>query len=301
MRLFDDIIKVEWCIVFEEDERGRWFDMHGKDKTTFIYFGDLQCDRFAGRNLDYSGFRTLLERSRKEAGCDGAPVVLSGDIVNRAEKEDEWKAFTEAAGPLDRFVTAAGNPRGKSGVREIDAFLRFSDLPESELGRLGRGFYSFDYGDIHFTVLDSNMMGCQEDGDIGVCIERDIAGTVLPVKIVVMHHPVFPVFYDKKDDDRYKRIKERYFDLFVKCGVDFILCGHQHVYCRSRDISGITQLMGISGTKFFPVWEEPADMEVYIEFKPLATVFETDGVRIGMKTIDLNGDVVDSFEKQVNR
>lgn len=199
-------------------------------------------------------------------------------------------------------------------------------------------------------ILDSDYMG---NRDKKLCslfrqwIEDDIMNSSQPVVFAVTHHPFFTVGNSFEDDIRARGMCDNYLELLEKCGVDFILCGHQHVYARgraynnqgfnehrhqhvctqsqvndsqmfhshvhqhartqSRDLytqgretksSSLVQLMGVSGGKHFKA-NDATNMEFFKEFTSVATIFETDGDMISLKTVDADGTIIDIFEKPV--
>ena len=57
--------------------------------------------------------------------------------------------------------------------------------------------------------------------------------------------------------------------------------------------------MGVSGTKYFGI-NDDTNMETVAEFVSVATVFETDGEVISLKTIDKEGRILDDYEQRVS-
>jgi hypothetical protein len=132
-------------------------------------------------------------------------------------------------------------------------------------------------------------------------IREDLSSNTKPVVFAVMHHPLYTMGTAFDDDIRADAIRDNYLDLFHNYGVDIILCGHQHVYARSIEgagSAGITQIMGVSGTKYFDAWDK-RDMDVVREYVSVATLFETDGEKIKLKTIDKDGALLDEHMQRV--
>jgi hypothetical protein len=82
-------------------------------------------------------------------------------------------------------------------------------------------------------------------------VANDLSSSNAEWKIVVMHNPVYSLVSDTVST-AVKRAQ-----LFEAGGVSLILCGHQHVYCRSFQLTegsidydnGITQIMGNASWK----------------------------------------------------
>lgn len=103
-------------------------------------------------------------------------------------------------------------------------------------------FYSFDYGNVHFLSLDSygrednatrlyDTLGRQVQW-----IKKDLAANQNKDWVVAYwHHPPYSKGSRESDGDPEMRaIRENFIRILERLGVDLILCGHSHVYERSR-------------------------------------------------------------------
>ena len=294
--------------------------MDKSNKTTFIYMGDPQCSRIRGRDNDYSQWGQLLRRAlvmqrqegpgnaagKSEADAERSTLlVLGGDLVNRKDDHAAWDAFFDAAAGIARPMQMASVVTGseESIGSYADRFLNPANGPAGH----EKEFFSFDYGCCHFLFLDSDYMGNRSRDAykyIGAWIKADLAINRQPATFAVMHHPVYTVGTSYDDDVRAAAVRENYMKLLYRYGVDMILCGHQHVYARSKaqadEEAGryeITQIMGVSGTKYFDAWNKSA-MACVRENISVATLFETDGEAIRLKTIDQTGTVIDAYSQE---
>lgn len=107
-------------------------------------------------------------------------------------------------------------------------------------------FYSFDYGNVHFLSLDSygredqstrlyDTLGRQVEW-----IKKDLAANQNKDWIVAYwHHPPYSKGSRRSDSDpEMTAIRENFIRILERNGVDLILCGHSHVYERSRLMQG---------------------------------------------------------------
>lgn len=105
-----------------------------------------------------------------------------------------------------------------------DVFSEFSrTLYEKESKRPSH--YSFDYGNAHFTILDTartrDLPGAELD-----FLEQDLeANRNKEPKIVVFHHPYWDEAILNDEDFRLHTINKKY-------GVDYVLSGHEHHFAR---------------------------------------------------------------------
>jgi 3',5'-cyclic AMP phosphodiesterase CpdA len=223
---------------------------------TFLFFSDTQAEPEIG---DYSSLGELLSRAvLRKAETAPKLIIFGGDTVNDGADAAEWQRFWQtAAAPLVNLTTlaAAGNHDSQALLAE-----QF-DYPQQAPSGQGEGFfYSFDAEQVHFVMLDSNIMGAANPADIE-WLRADLqseAARQAVWRIAVMHHPIWPVVENPKDAARAVTIRERFLPLLQTGGVDLILCGHQLVFARSMpmqgesasdDGSGIIQIMAASGAK----------------------------------------------------
>jgi hypothetical protein len=100
--------------------------------------------------------------------------------------------------------------------------------------------YSFDYGLVHFSVLDSTAWGNvtpsrpglpspARQASIRTWLLADLAASDQPWKIVVTHHPLICTI-DKSDIPSFAT---QIIEDVANLGADLILVGHSHTYQRS--------------------------------------------------------------------
>ena len=100
-------------------------------------------------------------------------------------------------------------------------------------------YYSFDYANIHFVVLDSQRSDRSVAGAMHGWLETDLANTVQPWIIALWHHPPYSKgSHDSDDLRRLSEMRENFLPLLESYGVDLVLAGHSHSYERSYLIDG---------------------------------------------------------------
>jgi hypothetical protein len=152
-------------------------------------------------------------------------VVMVGDLVDRGFEETDWQRFFEVAAPLLRvlpLVPALGNHE----VTRPEGTRRFLELFPTPPGAPEPGYFSFDAGGVHFTVLDSNQL--RSPRQAGWC-EADLAAAKKArARFVVMHQGPWSMGPHGDSPDAIRT----FVPLFQKYGVDLILSGHDHEYER---------------------------------------------------------------------
>ncbi len=127
------------------------------------------------------------------------------------------------------------------------AYYDIFTLPASgECGGLASGtekYYSYNYGNIHFVVMDSFDEDRDATAPMASWLSADLASNTLPWIIAYWHHPPYtkgshdsdnPIFIDGELVD----MRENILPILENYGVDLVLNGHSHSYERSKLIDG---------------------------------------------------------------
>jgi len=219
---------------------------------SFIFMSDTQADPEAG---DYTALGGLFELALSHES-EPKLLILGGDNVNDGASSDEWSAFWSAAGDcLDDVLIAsvAGNHDNKSLLAE-----QFDYPDKAPVSATEGFFYSFTESNVLFVMLDSNMMGAGNAADakwLEELLSSEAAANADWI-IAVSHHPFFPIAEIPKDSQRAQTMGETFLPLMEESRVDLLLCGHQHMYSRTKPMSssgisegGLVQIMTASGAK----------------------------------------------------
>ena len=116
-------------------------------------------------------------------------------------------------------------------------------LPKNgEAGGVASGteaYYSFEYRNIHFVVLDSYETDRASTGPMLTWLENDLAANHKDWVVAFWHHP--PYSKGSHDSDRERALvemREHALPILENYGVDLVLTGHSHSYERSFLIDG---------------------------------------------------------------
>ena len=151
------------------------------------------------------------------------------------------------------------DPNGVSGLRgthEIPYYDNFILPTAAEAGGTASGnehYYSFDYGNIHFIMLDSygydnNKLLYDSTGQQALWLKNDLAVTAGSHKwtMVCLHHPPYTHGTHNSDSESdLVAIRQQITPILERFGVDVVMAGHSHVYERSFLVNNHT---GLSGT-----------------------------------------------------
>jgi len=129
---------------------------------------------------------------------------------------------------------------------EIDQTWPYTDsftLPQAgEAGGFGSGtesYYSYDYANIHFVVLDSHGSNRGPGGPMLTWLQQDLADTLADWIIAYWHHPPYSDGSHKSDlEQPLIEMRQNAVPIFEGYGVDLVITGHSHNYERSFFIDG---------------------------------------------------------------
>jgi phosphodiesterase/alkaline phosphatase D-like protein len=202
----------------------------------FLIFGDSQ-------SVNYGTWGTTLHQAY-QANLDAAFLTNVGDLVDMGQDYSQWNLwFSAAQGVIDTIpvMPVIGNheayaPGGHFSMPTFYTaqFKLPSNGPESIKGQV----YSFDYGDVHFSVLDSQegeerqfvpeMLMMQK-----VWLEKDLQSTNKKWKVVLLHRPL----YNNRISGNDSNIRMAFLPIIDKYHVDVVFTGHEHVYAHTYPLN----------------------------------------------------------------
>jgi PKD repeat protein len=152
-------------------------------------------------------------------------IAHTGDVVYTEGRDSRYdgRFFQPYAGLLRNtpIYPALGNHDNTS----VSAWWDNFHLPAN---RFNPQVYSYDWGDAHFVVLDSNAL----DDAQAAWLEADLAATDKPWKFVYLHHPPYSCGYTPSEFE----LRQRIAPILDAAGVDILFNGHAHDYQRSYPI-----------------------------------------------------------------
>lgn len=273
------------------------------EKFSFLYLGDVQYADINNAQAEYDKWSALVTNAAEN--YDLSFALMGGDMIQQSTNVDNWNMFLNAAS--DNFsalpmLAVTGNHEINASTGTPDNMKEYMSLPANGPTGFDERIYSYDYGNCHITVLDSNVfddicnISTEDLTSIKNWLKNDLASSDAKWKIVALHHPAYAVV----SDEIATQVMENWVDVFEEAQVDLVLCGHQHIYMRTYPMykgkinqNGITYVMGNSGSKFYA----KADVfysEKMIENTSTYQVIEIDGDTLNLKTCDEKGSVLDT-------
>lgn len=182
--------------------------------------------------------------------------LMLGDNAYNNGTDSEYQAAVFDTYPemLRKVVLwpTLGNHDGRmaDSATQAGPYYNIFTLPtRGEAGGVPSGteaYYSFDYANIHFVVLESYETNRTRNGPMMSWLENDLAANQKEWVVAFWHHPPYSKgSHDSDNEIELIEMRENALPILESWGVDLVLTGHSHSYERSFLINGH---YGASGT-----------------------------------------------------
>lgn len=207
------------------------------------------------------------------AGIPGATVATLGD---HAYPDGTVEQFTSCYQPSwGQFASRTRPSPGNHDYRTADASAYF-DYFGASAGERGKGYYSYDLGDWHVVVLNSNCraVGCGAGSAQEQWLRADLAANPRDCTLAYWHHARFtsgPHGPTTKVGPFWQALYE--------AGADVVLSAHDHHYERfaPQDPAGRADLQGLTE---FVVGTGGSGLRALTQVQPNSAVRETSSIGV---------------------
>jgi hypothetical protein len=280
----------------------KWHDLRAESggELQAVIFGDSQ-------STDYSVWQSTAERAMANNAADF--FINMGDLVDNGAAIDQWQAWLDGIKSFSASVPLApvsGNHENytlKWQFGTADIYNSLFKLPQNGIVQQN-GWYSFDFADCHFSVLDTQEKELKEFApDLLIrqakWLKDDLAKEKAKWKIVLMHRPPFDA------DGNLNEIGKIFVPLFDEYGVAVVFTAHNHAYLRTPPLKNnrpssdgcVYISTGRSGDVFFAdaiekscdsFFMNPTDSPMYI-------VLSVKKNRLSVSARKANGEIFDEM------
>lgn len=276
---------------------------------SFVYFGDAQND-----------VRSMWSRVIREAYSDAPKakfMIHAGDLINRAEVDEEWGEWHGAGQWLNGMMPSVAVPgnhemaKGENDSRRLSHHWRpqFAQ-PENGPAGLEETCFTLVYQNVRIIGLNSN-----EQIDVQTpWLDKVLAENKSPWVVCTFHHPIYSTGKDRDN----ATLRAAWKPVFDKYKVDLVLQGHDHTYGRTgldtplvttgnvpTGVSGVdgragtVYVVSVSGPKMYNLQDQPV-MKRSAEDTQLYQIIHVDGPTLRYEARTATGELYDAFtlEKQ---
>jgi hypothetical protein len=279
----------------------------------FLIFGDSQ----SGVKEPIYGPWSENVHAAFKANPDARFMVNLGDLVEIGQNIDHWNAWFEGAkGVIDTIPDMAveGNHETygmdpKAGSTKPRFWAAQFPLPQNGPTRLKNQVYSYDYGQVHIVVLDSQQYEEKPKyGDIletqKAWVDADLTASKAQWNLVFFHRTPYYSKATRSNDE----IREKLCPILEKHHVDVVFNGHDHAVARTFPIMGGNYMKRPSqGTIYYIAGRGGAKTYSDLEKKPWNTFFynpldqpnylvvEVAGKKLTIRAVKQDGTLIDEF------
>ncbi len=217
-----------------DDHSFRTFPLNSS--FTFIVYGDTREQTSLFTQMERH--KLVADRIAQEENISF--VLHTGDMICFGENLEEWNDFFNAARAMMANTTVYPVPGNHEDnhTNYYDAF----NVPQ---------WYSFDCGNAHFTILDSNDWADMTEQTKWLQDDLDSDATW---KFVSFHHP--PYSSDKRHWGGWSHLGDHWEYIFINSSVDAVFNGHVHAYERYEKNGIQYVVLGCGGAPSYSLAEE---------------------------------------------
>ena len=200
-----------------------------KNEANFIVFADVQ----ASNEENFQAAAKVLQ-----SAVDTMPnyefAVGLGDFVNDCTNE-EWDSYFKNFSFMNMNTTLipiAGNHEGNLQWFKFNNMFNIGAVEDS--ATITGCYYSFDWGDAHFAVLNTNDMYPMSAAQIN-WLKNDMNASNAQWKIVLMHRALYSAGKNINKPDTVI-MRNLLLPVIDELGIDVVFAGHDHMYMRTEPV-----------------------------------------------------------------
>lgn len=250
----------------------------GPGPFTFVAYGDNRTRHDVHRRV----VARILEH--------GVPdfILQTGDMVENGNDAAQWPVFFEIEKDLLRqaaFFPALGNHERHT---EYFQSILHDGLP----------YYSFDWGNAHFTVLDSDIDSKRSAywNEQVRWLEEDLkAHQAADFRFVIAHHPPFTAVFTRQGSNPHMTVLV---PLFERYRVSAGFFGHDHNYQHYLQNGIHYVITGGGGAPLYDVSRPPKGITIKLDKIENFVSVSVNGKAAHFTAISIDGKALDDFEIQ---
>jgi hypothetical protein len=246
--------------VGDGEKWSEWFQFRTSltrdEAFSFLYFGDVQNE------IKSLGSRTIRQAYTHFPEADF--MLFAGDLVSRSQ-EEYWREFFYAGSWIFGMMPSVATPGNHEYDKPENQPRTFSkhwnqiysapaNSPSEEYNN--RNYY-IDYQGVRFVSFDSPALGeNHEDSALVISwLDKTLGENPNRWTVFFTHYPVYSCSQGRNNE----KYRNTVLPLLEKYGVDLVLAGHDHTYCRgfnpeSEEIQGKNRplfVVSVAGPKMY--------------------------------------------------
>ena len=219
-------------------------DGYDKSGFTFTTAKDTNSDSFEFLTIaDIQGMiQSMYDESHeavsallKDERVNGYDFILNaGDMCDNGKNFGQWgmalNTYQDLTINTSVFFTS-GNHENNTGA--MARYFNYTERKDGNVQAISGEYYSFDYANAHFTVLDTNDATSDGLGAEQLAwLKNDLANTNAKWKFVLMHKSLYSAGSHAFDGEVIA-MRTQLTKLFAENGVNVVFGGHDHSYTET--------------------------------------------------------------------
>lgn len=215
----------------------------GEQVKALIFF-DSQC------GTSYEVWKHTLQAAWSRHP-DADFFAIGGDLTDNGQSDWHWNSFFAA---MEGIPQPLAPVMGNHECYGLDwnfclprRYLGTFSLPDNQSGHLQGYYYSYDYGPVHFIVLNTQMLELKEKiphlaEEQLRWLSYDAKACRQPWKVVIMHKDILAYGEYQEGTGQSDGLSDAghvFMEAFDALGIDFVLTGHIHTYRSRGHIRGL--------------------------------------------------------------
>lgn len=236
-----------------------------------------------------------------ETVADAKFMAINGDIVDTGLNEEQWNWMFQYS--KETFMNTTLLPVAGNHEEQANSFIEHFNLPVPEGSATETGaYYSVDYSNTHFIVLNTNE-DSKEYADLTPAQVEWLKDDAIAAKVagaewivLIMHKGPYTTSNHATDSDIMddNGVRTLIAPLMSALNIDFVLQGHDHIYARTKPITN-----GVA-TEEQLITETLNGQSISYTVKPDGTIYmipATAGPKVYYKNDEIDPSYYDLFAK----
>lgn len=219
-------------------------DGYDKSGFTFTTAKDANSDSFEFLTIAdiqgmiqgmYTESHEAVSALLKDERVNGYDFILNaGDMCDNGKNFGQWgmalNTYQDLTINTSVFFTS-GNHENNTGA--MARYFNYTENKDGNVQAISGEYYSFDYANAHFTVLDTNDATSDGLGAEQLAwLKNDLANTNAKWKFVLMHKSLYSAGSHAFDGEVIA-MRTQLTKLFAENGVNVVFGGHDHTYTET--------------------------------------------------------------------
>ncbi|MFO0889367.1 MAG: metallophosphoesterase [Isosphaeraceae bacterium] len=225
------------CGAGTKEQREIAYRAHELNPNYVMITGDIVYSR--GRVAEYrEKFWPIYNADRADPAV-GAPLLRSTIFLAAPGNHDiatrDLDKYPDALAYFLFWSQPLNGPPGGEGSAHVPPLVGSEEHQRAFRQSAGESYprmgnFSLNYGNAHWTILDTNPYVNWKDPRLRDWVRQDLAAASGSTwRFVALHQPGFSSARAHADEQNMRRLS----DLFQEGGVDVVFCGHVHNYQRT--------------------------------------------------------------------